>query len=236
MTNKGDVCMKKIAYLTIDDGPSVNFIEKVDYLGSKKIPAIFFCRGDLIEKRQKDIVYAIEKGFIIGNHGYKHPHFSKIPLKECFERIIKTDRIIEEVYKKAKIKRPIKVFRFPYGDKGSNKILTRLGFNGKYKKLQKYLERLGYKQPKFEDITYKYFKKLNFDKDADVFWTYDVEEYRLKNLEEVFNKIEREKNLFNESSSEIILIHDQPRTAKIFPLIINHLLNKGIKFAKPKLK
>ena len=35
--------MRKIAYLTIDDGPSKDMKMKVDYLVSKGIPAIWFC-------------------------------------------------------------------------------------------------------------------------------------------------------------------------------------------------
>ena len=39
------------AYLTIDDAPSENFEEKVEFLEGKNIPAIFFCEGRYIEKR-----------------------------------------------------------------------------------------------------------------------------------------------------------------------------------------
>ena len=59
---------KKIAYLIIDDGPSKDMKKKVDFLVSKKIPAIWFCRGDYLEKRPEAAVYAIKKGHIIGNH------------------------------------------------------------------------------------------------------------------------------------------------------------------------
>ena len=51
----------KIAYLTIDDAPSNDFKRKVDYLLSKSIPAIFFCRGNLMEKRPEVVTYAIKK-------------------------------------------------------------------------------------------------------------------------------------------------------------------------------
>ncbi len=50
-------------------------------------------------------MFAIKKGFIIGNHSYAHPHFSKITKEEAFEQIKKTDKIIEEVYKKSRNKR-----------------------------------------------------------------------------------------------------------------------------------
>ena len=136
--------MKK-AYLTIDDAPSKDFKKKVDFLISKKIPAIIFCEGQYINGREKELIYAIEEGFILGNHSYSHPHFSELSLKECTKEIKLTDGLIKNVYKKSKIKRPIKIFRFPYGDKGTgNKkgFLFRF-FSNKSKKIQSYLKKEG---------------------------------------------------------------------------------------------
>jgi len=101
------VVVRKIAYLTIDDAPSEDMKEKVDFLVSKGIPAIWFCLGDFLEKGSEHAIHAIEKGFIIGNHSYGHPYFSDLPLKQCFEEIQKTDRIIDEIYRKAGVKDPL---------------------------------------------------------------------------------------------------------------------------------
>ena len=65
----------KIAYLTIDDAPSKDFIRKLDFLSSKNIPAILFCEGRFLEERFDDGVCAIRKGYIVGNHGYDHKYF-----------------------------------------------------------------------------------------------------------------------------------------------------------------
>lgn len=171
--------MQKLVYLTIDDSPSKNMMEKADYLLKKRIPAIFFCIGHLMEKNPDAILYAIKKGFIIGNHSYSHPFFSKIPLEQCYQEIAKTDKIIENLYSKANKKRPAKLFRFPYGDKGGQFINTivldkSIMINqpiGKKKKnkIQRFLKDLGYSQPKFDNINYKYFKKFNLNKDQDIF-------------------------------------------------------------------
>ena len=109
---------KKIAYLTIDDCPSKDMFTKVDFLLKKRIPALWFCRGEFLEKREEAVIYAIKKGFVMGNHSYNHPLFSRIPLKECFRQIKVTNELIEDVYKEAGVQRPSKVFRFPWGDKG----------------------------------------------------------------------------------------------------------------------
>jgi|ETNmetMinimDraft_33_1059910.scaffolds.fasta_scaffold01907_6 peptidoglycan/xylan/chitin deacetylase (PgdA/CDA1 family) len=53
--------VKKIAYLTIDDGPSGDFRKKIDYLDSKNIKAILFCVGKELEKFEDSAIYAIKK-------------------------------------------------------------------------------------------------------------------------------------------------------------------------------
>lgn len=231
--------MKK-AYLTIDDAPSKDFKKKVNFLYKKKIPAIFFVTGHQAEKRENDLAYAVKKGFIIGNHSYSHPDFSKISIEEAKREIQKTDKIIEEIYKKAKTKRQIKLFRFPYGNKAKTKIIFS---NKKSRAIQKYLRDSGFRQPKFENINYFYYKLLGLDKDTDTFWTFDIAEWKLKGnydknvrtIEDIINRINKSRRLKNKNSNNIILIHDQEQTTKYFEQIINKLLDKGIKFIKPDL-
>jgi len=97
----------------------------VDILYQYGIQPIWFCIGSEIEKRPEDVIYSIRKGGIIGNHSYSHPRFSQISLEECFEEIEKTDRIIDSIYREAGVARPIKAFRFPYGDKGEDNNFSR---------------------------------------------------------------------------------------------------------------
>lgn len=215
----------KIIYLTIDDAPSDDFRKKIDFLKENKIPAIFFGIGKLLEKNEEDIIYAIKKDFIIGNHSYNHPHFSEIPLSEAKNQIKKTDVIINNLYKKARIKRRLNLFRFPYGDKG-----------GKNKKsIQEVLRKLNYQQPKFKGITYPYFSKFKLNKDLDVFWTFDFEEYINKYWKVIIAKINSKNpkfggSLMNNGSSDIVLIHDHKETTDLFFKIIRELQRRKIKF------
>ena len=64
----------KKAYLTINDSPSPHIKQKVDFLLSKGIPAIFFCEGRKIEEHSNTVIYAIKNDFIIGNHSYFLPY------------------------------------------------------------------------------------------------------------------------------------------------------------------
>ncbi|MFC1774793.1 polysaccharide deacetylase family protein, partial [Nanoarchaeota archaeon] len=56
----------KSSYLTIDDSPSENLKEKIQFLLDKNVPAILFCQGSNLEKNKEAVAFAIKKGFIIG--------------------------------------------------------------------------------------------------------------------------------------------------------------------------
>lgn len=224
----------KLAYLTIDDAPSKDFKKKVNFLYKKKVPAIFFVIGKEAEKHKGDLIYAIKKGFIVGNHGYSHSTFSNLSMGEAKIEIERTEKIIEEIYKKANVKKQFKLFRFPFGDKGRFFLIFP---SPKSIKLQRYLKIKGYSLLNFQNITYFYYWLLGLKKDADAFWTFDVAEWRtfypkdkIKSLEWVQNKINHSSKINSQKSNEIILMHDHVQTTKYFEKIINQLLNKKIKF------
>ena len=247
--------MRKIAYLTIDDSPTKDMREKVDYLFSKDIPAVWFCTGKAMEKYPEEVVYAIKKGFVIGNHSYSHPHFSGISLAECKNEIKLTDEIIEQAYKRSGIARPVKVFRFPYGDKGGLKgddVTAQYEGIGMERKeaLQKFLSTLGYRKGFFPGITYNYYKAYKLDEDIDWYWTYDIMDWELyreerefgfDSIEKIFDKMEENdpenwKGLNCFLSEDIILTHDQTATTKEFKRIIDRLISKNIEFRLPQFK
>lgn len=247
---------KRIAYITIDDGPSPDTKNKVDYLATNNIPAIFFCTGDHMEKYPEAVIYAIQKGFIIGNHGYSHKHASELGFRKTTEEIIKTEKIINELYEKAGVKRPIKVFRFPYGDKGNRTNFFNQPKNNAHEiivknNLQLFLKRHGFKQPAFENITYEYYKKQKYDSDTDVIWTYDTHDYALRNqqrqqdmnifsLEDLLKRMDVDNpaiglGLNGTLSNEIILLHDFDNLTNLFQPLIEKLKSKGFIFALPQL-
>ncbi len=181
--------IKKTAYLTIDDSPSASFSQKMDYLFAKKIPAIFFCIGQLLEKYPEPIMTAIQKGFPIANHSYTHPHFSRITIKQAEEEIRRTDEIIENLYAKAGVKRRQKWFRFPYGDKGDGRFgrVLKQPFSIKnvfqkrdekrWRHIQDILLKYGYSQPPFLEIEYRYMVDNQLFRDVDWHWTFDIMEW-----------------------------------------------------------
>jgi len=249
---------RKKAYLTIDDSPSSSFIEKINYLEQKKIPAIFFCIGQLMEKRPEMMIESIQRGCQIANHSYSHPAFSKITLEQAKYEIEKTDEIIKTLFLKAGVEWKQKWFRFPYGDKGDLK-------NGEvfnYKKqpdlkrkdfIQKVLSDLDYTQPQWKDVTYDYMRKAKLFEELDWHWTFDIMEwatfeykptFRLKNLHKLFQRLDRkqpkdcrgdlgkEPRWLNSPSAEIILLHDHEETTPIFNALVDKMLEYPLDFVR----
>jgi peptidoglycan-N-acetylglucosamine deacetylase len=240
---------KKIGYLTIDDAPTDDFRNKVDFLFQNNIPAIFFCEGRKLEQRPEEIIYAIKKGFVIGNHSYNHPHFSSISLTEAKEQIKKTDEIIDEIYKKSGIQRPTKVFRFPGLNKGEGNNYENFNWDKpRVIELQTFLKNLGYTRPKFENINYKWWEKAGLKKNIDVDCSFDTmdwtvadgsHKYEIKDLQGMYDRMdedypEEHRGLNFNGSNEIIMMHDSPNIADMFQPLIKRLIEKGIKFELPK--
>ncbi len=239
--------MKK-AYLTIDDGPSVARKEKVDILNQFGIQAVWFSEGRFMEIRPDELVYTIQKGHIVGNHAFSHSHFSELTLEQCRNEIIETDRMIEQLYEKAGVKRPIKLFRFPYGDEGVTRGFYEFGYSDEEKErvsqIQSILKELGYVIFPFKNITYKYFDAFRHSERVDWLWTYDAMEwcvyqenppFGVRTLDDVLEMMEldlpeRWMGLNYPDSDEIIVVHDHPQTSDIFGAIIKGFVDLGIQF------
>jgi len=107
------------AYLTIDDSPSTRMDDLVDYLEGKGVPALFFCRGDLLEQNSAAALRAIHKGFVIANHAYSHQRSSHKEFAWIVEDIERCEALIDDLYSVAHVKRTGKYFRFPHLDRGA---------------------------------------------------------------------------------------------------------------------
>lgn len=235
----------KTAYLTIDDAPTIDMVWKAEYLLSKRIPAIWYCCGEALEKHFDLALEVLNLGFIVGNHSYTHRHFSELSMEDARKEIVTTDKIIDNLYKEAG-KNPIKTFRFPFGDKGNGEDAFGQKDSSKnpfVNEIQKILKNMGYRQPQFKGITYKKYHEKKMLDDADVYWTYDCREWTMSHqgtiLEELtarMDKVDPDNwlGLNTPSSSEIILIHDHVETSHIFKALIEKLLSKNLVFELPE--
>lgn len=217
----------KNIYLTIDDSPSKHMKKKTDFLATHEIPAVFFCRGEFIALSQDYVVDAIQKGFLIGNHSYTHPYFSQISLEKCFDEISKTEELIEECYQKAKIQRPFKVIRLPFGDRGTDVCIKTSSLDArkdKGRKIQAFIKDLGFVPLDF------HYKTL--DNCIDAYWSWDTQDYKTKLIEnpkEYRNKLEEFWNCSQEET-QVLLLHDFAHSHHLFEATMEFLLSKKLNF------
>lgn len=230
------------AYLTIDDAPSADFMDKLALLDRHGIPAVWFCQGNYMEQRPDMVIEAIRRGYVIGNHSYSHPSFEAISLDQGFAEIRATDAIIDELHARAGIPRRQRYFRFPYGNKGYSDSSQANGEDGQRKRqaLQAYLRRLGYTAPAFSDLSPAYTEKLR--RDVDWFWTYDSRDWQTRypdapppnfgTHEQVVAALDDWKPQGTSSQgAELILVHDFPGvTHPLFGKLITRLLDKDFQF------
>ena len=107
------------AYLTIDDSASERMDDLVDYLVSKGIPAVFFCRGDMLEANPQAAVRAVKKGFVLANHTYSHQRASNFDADFTIQEIKQCEFLLERIYKEAGVQKSHKYFRYPHVDRGT---------------------------------------------------------------------------------------------------------------------
>lgn len=236
------------AYLTIDDFPSKITLSIVDYLKQKNIEPVMFCWCERVNNNRENAIYALKQGIIIQNHSFSHPHFSELTLEEAVEEIEKAENILESLYKEAGVKRPFKLFRFPFGDKGGKNEVS----------LQQYLKEHGFTQLDHSSIFPSEYEKIGFQKDQgksyDTLWTFDYAEWQVRPGTgfTVEDSISRANVRFGSpygdhpdngaapegsKAEQIILIHDHEETEAMhenyFQDLINALLLRGIRFVKP---
>ena len=225
------------ALLTIDDIASKNTPAIVDYLNEKRIKAILFATGQNVERYYEEALYAVKNGMIVGNHSYSHPAFSSLSMKECMEEIEKCEIVLERLYKDSGVERVFRPFRFPYGNKGGDNKNA----------LQKYLKEKGFQKVDDTHITYPWWRENSLDTDIDTFWTFDFEEYKIRQgseftKESVWKKMhdtnpESGAVLFAENNRHILLLHAHDATEEMLPeyykLFIEHLLENGLVFEEP---
>ena len=226
------------ALLTIDDFASRNTPALVDYLTEKGIRPILFGWGEMIEKHYDEALYAVKKGFIVGNHSYSHPHFSELTTQQAIEEVEKCETVLNKLYCDAGVERTWRPFRFPYGDKGGNNKDA----------LQQYFREHGFHKVDDRHIPYTWWKESACYKEIDTFWTFDFEEYRLAwNDGFTYASIQAKMQnpapvqgaaLYGENQRNILLLHDHAETDAVLPgyyrLFIEDMLKNGIVFDEPK--
>lgn len=226
------------ALLTIDDISSRNTPALVDYLTEKSIPAILFAVGMNVEKYYDEALYAVKKGFVVGNHSFSHPGFSSLSIEDAIRDIEQCEDVLNRLYQDAGMPRQYRPFRFPYGDKGGKNKAA----------LQQYLKEKLFDKVDDTHIPYPWWQESGLSRDIDTLWTFDFEEYRLPHdtsftKASIFEKMLNPQPsagaaLYGESQRHILLLHAHDETEAVLPryyqLFLEELIKNGILFDAPK--
>lgn len=244
--------MTKTIYLTIDDAPSADCINKLNHLDKYNIRAVWFAEGKRMEEYPDAAVEILRRGHILANHALTHPNFSAIALEQAYDEISRTDAILKGIYQQAGVEWQQRFFRFPFGDKGDGRYengsepLSAEG-QARHSAIQNHLRRLGYTQPAFSDITYRYYRQAGLLDDVDWYWTYDSHDWcpysdrpthGVDSVEKVLARMDEDvpegwRGLNYPGSADIFLMHDHITPDNIFMQIIDKLVTKNVTFKLP---
>ncbi|MFF2479672.1 polysaccharide deacetylase family protein [Paenibacillus sp. NPDC058071] len=198
--------LKKVAYLTFDDGPVKNTSRILRLLKHNGVKATFFVNGN--ETKFGRLMYRriIQQGHAIGNHTYTHNHHIIYSSKAAF---LKDFNRMELALKRIIGKTPM-IYRFPYGS--DNWILSSPGGRRLRKKIITALSRRGYQF---------------FDWNIDSGDSYPTKPKPLTS-KEIMNKVISE---CTGKSRVIILFHDfSENSIKALPFIIRKLRKRNFVF------
>lgn len=229
---------KKVIYLTCDDWPEEDFTDKIDFLDSHGIKAIWFCLGEKLEIYRDKALYGEKQGHILANHSYDHPWFSQLSDEEAREQLVKTDRILEEIYLEAGIARPFKAFRFPFYDLGNNRDTFPPDLmDSKVVSFQKLLKDHGYTCPDFKGLTCKEYSDPGFHSTVSVECTLDFDDWEIDDNPAAWVKVAERVNVAREKvmkapTAEILLLHTFIPLTR-FQQIIEKILLWDVEFRLP---
>jgi peptidoglycan/xylan/chitin deacetylase (PgdA/CDA1 family) len=91
----------------------------LDILDRYQAKATFFLTGRWASQNPQLVQKMVERGHLIGNHEYSHPHPDQLSIVKNKEEIIKTEKVIEKITgQKTTFYAP------PYGERGKNGLLA----------------------------------------------------------------------------------------------------------------
>lgn len=227
----------KPAYLTIDDSPSLHMRDRVEFLDQLGIQAIWFCRGDYLSERPESAIEALRAGHQLGNHSWSHAYFSKLTLEQAASEIDRTDALLDELHRAAGVERRWKVFRFPYED--------RIGSDEHHASLQELLKTRGFVLPPIGGVLDARFQRHIQDADTSLFWTYDSEDWTLRDpsapdaderLAKVLARMDRDEPDsgcgLHAPGTEVIVMHDHTHSGIQWQAVVQGFLDHGLVFQR----
>lgn len=196
---------QKIAYLTFDDGPSLNTAKILDILDKYNVKATFFVNGRIDVNSIKMYKRIVNEKNAIGNHTYSHDY------KSIYSTVANFDADFKKLQKLILDTTGINmnIMRFPGG---SNNTVS-----NNYSKTSNIMKQL---TQKYSRNGYVYFDWNVCANDS----VYGKPATVNSVISDVLNGALNKKNI-------IILMHDPKNTTLVaLPTIIQTLLNRGYRF------
>lgn len=129
-----DTYTGKRAYLTFDDGPSINTVPILDILDSYNIKATFFVIGKTDEDSMKLYKEIVDRGSTLGLHSYSHNYKALYASIDSFASDLDS---IHNLVQQA-TGQDVKLFRFPGGSSTTTNVVD-------MKEMIRYLNNNGYR-------------------------------------------------------------------------------------------
>lgn len=193
----------KRAFLTFDDGPSINTPGILEILEQENIKATFFVLGSQVEKMPEIAKAIYEKGHFIASHGYSH----------IYSQIYSSSEAVLGEYNAS-----MEIIRNAIGEPGYNAHLFRFPgglVGGKYEEIKNQAKELLSQN----DILCVDWNALNGDGEKNQL----TSEFEMNRLIETIG----------EKNSVVILMHDAQAktvTKDTLPQIISYLREQGYEF------
>ena len=216
------------AYLTVDDAPSDSLPAKVAALDARDVPALFFCEGRRLTEYPDHARAAVEAGYHLGNHAYSHEHASSLSPATFREEVAWTEALLDDVYEEAGTDRPVRTFRFPYGDDGSDDGAAHAAA------LQDILAEFDFVSPDTGRITYDWYATDHADR-RDWYWTIEVQDWTAESPADLRERVASESvgERLDSDSADIVLFHDAGNSLAEFEAFVDALLDRGVEFGTP---
>ncbi len=239
-------------YLTIDDGPSERHDDLLSFLKERSIPALFFHRGDQMDKNMDLAIHTIENGFMIGNHSYAHIPAGDLSFEEWRNDFERAENLIEKAYALAGTTRPGKFYRFPYIDRGDGDRLERryseiikqgrdadIPQNDPVQNIQAYLQDNGFYQP-FDMAGHPLYQHPIISDARDCLLTYSSSDWMLadrhkgkqpcQTLDDLIGKAKADPLLWSDAYPHHLLCHDQGDIMDDVCGFIDYFYDQGFEF------
>ncbi|NCC22917.1 MAG: polysaccharide deacetylase family protein [Alphaproteobacteria bacterium] len=246
-------------YLTIDDSPSTSTDALRKFLNRNRIPALFFCRGDMLDLNPGPAIRLVQDGFVLGNHSYSHTPSGQLGADATMEEVERTEALIEAAYIEAGKARPGYYFRFPYVDRGDGDRLERRfgeiveateqgrtlrlhagsARSEDVDMLQDFLQGTEFRQP-FALCNHPLYRNPAIAGAADCFFTYTAGDWMLRDvhkgkwaytsIHDLKKKIDDDPWLMKDGNTGIALFHDHPEIIDVTIELIGYMKDRGTRF------